>query len=114
MDNFQQLIQSDNWDLVLPITIHGVRVEESLLVQPATLRVSAETSEERLLMLKRPYLRGDDVKEMQQALANADITVEVDGIFGPGTERAVIAFQKKEGLVVDGIVGPATRALLGL
>ncbi|WP_455222676.1 peptidoglycan-binding protein [Kaarinaea lacus] len=114
MDNFQQLIQSDNWDLVLPITVHGVRIDESMLVQTPTVRVSAESNDERLMMLKRPYLRGDDVRAMQQALAIADIEVEVDGIFGPGTERAVIAFQKKQGLVVDGIVGPATRALLGL
>ncbi|HEY5602768.1 MAG TPA: peptidoglycan-binding protein [Gammaproteobacteria bacterium] len=113
MDNFQQIIQSDNWQLALPITVHGVRVDESMLVQHSTVRVSAEANEERLLMVKRPYLRGDNVKAIQQALANADIEVVVDGIFGPGTERAIIAFQKQQGLVVDGIVGPATRASLG-
>ena len=31
-----------------------------------------------------------------------------DGLFGPGTERAVKTFQEREDLVVDGIVGPAT------
>ena len=38
----------------------------------------------------------------------------VDGIFGAGTEKAVKAFQKKTGLVQDGIVGPKTAAALGL
>jgi len=113
MENFQQLIHAGNWDLELPVTIHGVRVEEAMLVQPPVVRASAETSDERLLMLKRPYLSGEDVKAMQKALADADVDVVVDGIFGPGTEKAVIAFQKKQGLFVDGIVGPATRALLG-
>jgi lysozyme len=37
----------------------------------------------------------------------------IDGIAGPATQAAVIAFQKSEpALKVDGIVGPATRAAL--
>ncbi|MCE7082620.1 peptidoglycan-binding protein [Streptomyces sp. ST2-7A] len=35
-----------------------------------------------------------------------------DGIFGPGTERAVREFQKDVGLAVDGIVGPNTWRVL--
>ena len=38
----------------------------------------------------------------------------IDGDFGPGTEAAVIAFQKNERLNPDGKVGPATRMALGL
>jgi peptidoglycan L-alanyl-D-glutamate endopeptidase CwlK len=36
----------------------------------------------------------------------------VDGVYGPGTQAAVIAFQKAKGLTPDGICGPNTMAAL--
>lgn len=38
----------------------------------------------------------------------------VDGVFGSGTEKAVKAFQRKNGLAVDGKVGSATLSALGI
>ncbi len=59
--------------------------------------------------------RGDKVKEVQQALINAGYYPgAVDGIYGTQTKTAVMKFQKDCGLVVDGIVGPATLKYLGL
>lgn len=54
--------------------------------------------------------RSDEVKEMQQLLAdqkylNAD---GADGIFGGGTEQALMKFQNEEGLSPDGIAWPQT------
>ena len=49
--------------------------------------------------------RGDTVKAVQQALG-----IGADGIFGPGTERAVKEWQAANGLTADGIVGPKTIA----
>ena len=37
-----------------------------------------------------------------------------DGDFGEGTRAAVIAFQRSEGLLADGVVGPRTARALGL
>jgi N-acetylmuramoyl-L-alanine amidase len=56
--------------------------------------------------------RGEMVRQIQKALAGAGLRVIVDGNFGPITEEAVREFQIKKGLNADGIVGPATLALL--
>ena len=53
--------------------------------------------------------RGEGVKMMQEALG-----VGADGAFGPGTERALKAWQTANGLTADGIAGPMTlEKLLG-
>ena len=52
--------------------------------------------------------KGKAVKILQIILGD----LEVDGSFGPATQAATLAFQKKHGLTADGIVGPKTwRAL---
>lgn len=39
-------------------------------------------------------------------------TGEVDGIWGPKSQKAILAFQEKNGLEVDGIIGPKTKEVL--
>ena len=55
---------------------------------------------------------GKGVEQIQTALKQAGYKVTVDGKFGPQTDTAVRAFQKKSGLTVDGVVGPKTWAKL--
>ncbi|MCQ4242872.1 N-acetylmuramidase domain-containing protein [Stutzerimonas stutzeri] len=56
--------------------------------------------------------RGLAVRQLQAALVLAGHAVTVDGDFGDNTERAVLAYQRKVGLVVDGVAGPKTLASL--
>ncbi|MEU3610714.1 peptidoglycan-binding protein [Streptomyces sp. NPDC006872] len=58
---------------------------------------------------------GPDVAEAQCLLRRAGISPGgIDGEFGPLTQRAVKAMQKRSGLIMDGIVGPKTwKALRG-
>jgi peptidoglycan hydrolase-like protein with peptidoglycan-binding domain len=55
---------------------------------------------------------GNDVRNWQHFLLGLGLLVDssVDGVFGPRTEAATKAFQKKHQLVQDGMVGPRTYA----
>ena len=55
---------------------------------------------------------GPAVVRLQESLASAGFAVSADGVFGPRTRAAVIAFQVSQGLAADGIVGPGTRSAL--
>ena len=56
--------------------------------------------------------KGNGVKWVQWHLNQTGEKLSVDGAFGVLTKAAVLRFQKKHGLAVDGIVGPKTRAAL--
>lgn len=58
---------------------------------------------------------GQDVKNVQWKLRNWKYYEgNVDGVYGARTYRAVRRFQKKNGLKVDGVVGPSTAKAMGL
>jgi hypothetical protein len=58
--------------------------------------------------------RGQTVKRLQEKMNAQGANLTADGVFGPGTHAAVVAFQAAHGLTPDGVVGPRTRAALGL
>jgi N-acetylmuramoyl-L-alanine amidase len=69
---------------------------------------------DRLLYLRSPMWRGDDVGELQRKLGALGFdSGRVDAIFGPLTERALKEFQRNVGLTTDGVCGPDVLAALG-
>lgn len=61
---------------------------------------------DRLLYLRSPMQRGDDVADLQLRLGALGFDAgRVDGILGPDTERALKDFQRNFGLTVDGVCG---------
>jgi len=52
--------------------------------------------------------RGENVVDLQKRLNKLGAQLVADGLFGPATHRAVIAFQGREGLSPDGVVGKTT------
>jgi N-acetylmuramoyl-L-alanine amidase len=58
-------------------------------------------------------LVGDDVRQLQERLLEMGYDVgRADGIYGPGTARAVAVFQREVGLSPDGACGPQTLGAL--
>jgi N-acetylmuramoyl-L-alanine amidase len=64
---------------------------------------------DRVVYLRLPPVRGDDVRALQRRLNLLGFDPgREDGIFGPNTAGAVRDFQRNVGLRPDGIVGPLT------
>jgi len=59
-------------------------------------------------------MRGNNVKALQEKLIDLGYLKEgqADGVYGRGTEKAVEAFQGKNGLYSDGVAGEKTLTLL--
>ncbi|HLI56821.1 MAG TPA: N-acetylmuramoyl-L-alanine amidase [Actinomycetota bacterium] len=86
------------------------------IVGDATWKALVESSwsvGDRMLRLEEPWLRGDDVRELQSRLNALGFPAgKHDGIFGPETAWALRDFQRNLGIDDDGIVGLETlRAL---
>jgi len=75
--------------------------------------------------MPNPGVPRDDVRAVQEMLAflgymaedgriegPSMVKLKVDGLFGPRTEAAVLAFQEYEGILADGVVGPQTMEAL--
>jgi len=57
---------------------------------------------------------GTDVAAWQVCLVDLGLDIsDPAGIFGPTTHNATLSFQRLFGLVIDGVVGPKTRARIG-
>lgn len=60
-------------------------------------------------MLLKKGMQNQKVRLMQERLTELGYKPgPADGIFGPKTENAVLAFQDQKGLAVDGVAGPET------
>jgi putative chitinase len=96
-----------------------IRRQEAYVIDPKRTKshvsVLCEKGKLQVSDVLRLDTSGPDVTQLQQALQATGFNPgAIDGIFGGGTEAAVLAFQKSKGLAVDGIVGPNTAAALGL
>ena len=68
---------------------------------------------DRILYLRSPNLRGEDVAELQASLNRIGFDCgRVDGIFGPSTRAALVEFQRNIGLTENGIAAPDVVSVL--
>ena len=67
-----------------------------------------------VLVFSAPAAAGPKVAAVQVALKRLGLyNATVDGVRGPLTKSAIVTFQRRRGLFVDGIVGPQTRSAFG-
>lgn len=100
--------------------VRGFQQQRGLLVDgivgPQTWNELVEASwrlGDRILYIKAPPMRGDDVAELQRKLNALGFDAgREDGTFGVNADSAVRAFQKEYGVAEDGIFGPASHAAL--
>jgi hypothetical protein len=69
----------------------------------------------KIYAVGQPNMDGSKVKEIQTALAASGYSPgDVDGEYGTTTALAAAAFQKAQGIISDGEVGPDTAKALGV
>lgn len=97
------------------LTADGIVGNATAAAIGITLSSSGTTTTSSSTSVLKRGSSGSKVSEMQQKLKNwGYYSGSVDGIFGSGTESAVIAFQRANGLAADGVVGSRTAAALGM
>lgn len=89
---------------------------------PVTLSPALMKSVEKAVAGAKPakwetVKRGDSgklVKKLQETLNRKGASLAVDGAFGPATERALRAYQRKHDMIETGTLDVETRDMLGL
>ena len=119
MDAFDKLTGDGAWELPLDLKVRGVTISPDNLDDPAPVvrATAAEPGDPpppEVLLLISPFMRGEEVRRVQEALNANGFNIAPDGIYGHFTETLVRQFQAKKHLRPDGVIGPVTRSALGL
>ncbi len=91
-----------------------VTVEQKQVAADTSMSVMEESPSLSVpVTVARPAAGSLTKKDIQQALKNAGYyTGKIDGQIGRNTRKAIRAFQRANGLTVDGIAGIRTKELL--
>ena len=81
----------------------------------ATAAGSTEMEEESTQVLSQKGSTGSEVTKIQTKLKNwGYYSGSIDGVYGEETRKAVISFQRKNGLTPDGVAGTKTLNAMGI
>ncbi len=98
--------------LLLPLFTAGAESTAEATEQPTPV-VTHTPAELQAQGIFTVGASGDEVTRLQQRLKDLGyLNGKVDGKYGGGTKRAVISFQRRNGLKTDGVAGETTLAKL--
>lgn len=83
-----------------------------LTATPAAAHSAPAPAAAPAALVDQPTLRQGDRGAAVAGLQRRLTGVSADGVFGPATRRAVVAYQSARGLAADGVVGPRTWSAL--
>ena len=96
--------------MLCPLLAAGAESTPEATATPAVTHSPAELQAQGILTVGA---QGDEVTRLQQRLKELGyLSSKVDGKYGGGTKRAVISFQRRNGLTTDGEAGASTLAKL--
>ncbi|MGH7807282.1 MAG: peptidoglycan-binding protein [Thermodesulfobacteriota bacterium] len=104
---------------VIRNTVSGRRWDFGVLVPGVNYLMNEKPVEivqpKIILRVTSPFMKGPLVQKVQEILADKGYHPgDIDGIYGPQTESAVLEFQNDNGLVPDGEVGKTTFESMGI
>lgn len=109
--NYQSLELQDRMDK-LETRLQKIETGQTQLENMIVNQVSVQT-QKRTPIIEKVVIADPSNKDIQAALKNAGFyTGSIDGKIGPKTRDAIMEFQKKNGLKVDGVVGRNTWEVL--
>ena len=99
--------------------VSGISVQQAVIIaEPApAANTSIEVDTEPLQYVKDDMMQGEKIVRLQTRLNHYELLnkpIAVDGVFGRETKSAVLVFQGKRGLEMDGVVGQKTLKELEL
>lgn len=119
-DDFQEAANEfPRWNKVngqpwLGLTRRRLAEQALFLGQPWKPFLNYQETTLRVLKLTEPAMKGEDVRQLQEALNRVGAELKVDSIFGVDTDKVLRQFQQQKRLAVDGIAGAVTQKALGL
>ena len=113
LEDMQQPMSMETLATMNTASVNEPKVFEPKVDVTSTLVATTPVGQAKLEPLPPAGPYKPTVNEVQTALKNAGFyTGNIDGKLGPNTKKAIIEFQKSQGLVADGKVGPKTWDLL--